>query len=111
MGGTASYDGDFISNIDSGFIFLAYITNYPLSNTESNIANSLEIYPNPCSSYLYVKNKTALHYQIISMNGAVMQQGIIDKNGTINTQSLPIGNYIIECTNKTITYYHKFLKQ
>jgi hypothetical protein len=45
------------------------------------------------------------------MNGAVMQQGNIAQNGTINTQSLPIGNYIIECTNKTITYYHKFLKQ
>ena len=111
MGGTASYDGDFISNIDSGFIFLAYITNYPLSNTESNIANPLVIYPNPCSNYLYIKNKTALNYQIIAMNGAVMQQGNIAQNGTINTQSLPIGNYIIECTNKTITYYHKFLKQ
>ncbi len=111
MGGTNSDDGDFVSNTNGGIVFLAYITNYPLQLNENNILNSLEIYPNPCSNYLHVKNKTALHYQIIAMNGAVMQQGNIAQNGTINTQSLPIGNYIIECTNKTITYYHKFLKQ
>jgi hypothetical protein len=111
FGTTSSYDGDFASNTIDGTGFLAYITNYPTQITESSLLDPLEIYPNPCSNYLCIKNKTALNYQIIAMNGAVMQKGIIDKNGTINTQSLPIGNYIIECTNKTITYYHKFLKQ
>jgi hypothetical protein len=111
LGVTYSDDGDFSTNTYGEISFLAYITNYPTQITESSLLDPLEIYPNPCSNYLCIKNKTALNYQIIAMNGAVMQKGNITQNGTINTHSLPIGNYIIECTNKTITYYHKFLKQ
>ena len=75
----------------------------------------LTLFPNPASNYLRILNHRTIayesHYQILSINGAVLQQSrIIDKE--IDISFLSPGTYILLIRDKEgKSHYGKFIKQ
>lgn len=71
------------------------------------LANSLEeengtvIYPNPTHEFLYVKSDKLFNsFQIISMNGTILNQNQYQKNAPINVSGLRNGAYLIKLIDK-----------
>lgn len=59
--------------------------------------NSLTVFPNPATDKFQVSGlKNQAVYSLIAVNGAIMQQGILEKdNYTVSVDMLPPGNYLL----------------
>lgn len=55
----------------------------------------VEIYPNPVSDYVYIKNNKFKTYQLLDEMGRVIDSGVIKDANAINVQHLPVGVYYL----------------
>lgn len=65
---------------------------------EKNELPIIQIYPNPVSDFLYVRNNenAIFDFKIIDLQGKIVKKGIIDReNKTINLQAVTKGLYIL----------------
>lgn len=88
---------------------------YSIGEVEHNVPK-FEIYPNPAKEYfvvsLYEKNEETLHWEIVDINGMVVQQGkdrlIGKENIEIQTATLSEGLYVLRLivdSRNPVTYY------
>lgn len=70
---------------------------------------TLQIYPNPASDYIYVKNSDSNKYEIFDALGRKIKSGNFQEN--INIQNLTKGEYILRLAGKNKIYTHKIIKK
>lgn len=99
--------------INKGWIFTGDVAGEceKLAVGESKPKNSLSIYPNPASDFIYLNNsKDAKSYIITDISGRIVMKNSLTKD-FINIQSLSSGNYILQIlTSKNIENF-KFIKK
>ena len=77
-----------------------------LIGTEEIVLDPLIIYPNPAADFIQISNLAqAVNFEIISINGQVVQNGITAN--TIDIRSLPKGIYILHIGDR----FSKIIKQ
>jgi uncharacterized surface protein with fasciclin (FAS1) repeats len=80
----------------------------PASLEESQI-EIFTVSPNPTSDILKINNSVVGDYEVISLNGTLVQSGTI-QNGMIDVSSLMNGTYYVRLNNDSIVYLSKFIK-
>lgn len=82
-----------------------------LSTSETASGNTITVYPNPASEFLYVKNIKGLHtYTIVDLSGRIIVQNPLTEE-RIDVSFLTKGNYILRITGKEKTQNFKFIKK
>lgn len=75
-----------------------------------NQVNSISIYPNPATDFIYIKNLKGLaSYKIFDQSGRIVLQNLLNEE-KINVNSLSKGNYILQIISKDKTQSLKFIK-
>jgi len=76
--------------------------------------NTVVVYPNPSSHFIYLKSTTALdefEYILYSLDGKNILKGKINQNQQINIEPLAIGTYILSLKdNNGVSKNIKLLK-
>jgi len=56
------------------------------------------VYPNPAIDHLFIKNEQQLYYEIVNLQGVVLQHEFLEEHNThrINLSNLPSGLYILK---------------
>ena len=93
-----------VYNVDVTFGGNSYHTIFGVRttlSTEDVAADNFSIYPNPVKDILYIKNfKNPESAQIIDMSGKLVKKYETEiKNGNIDVNTLPKGNYILKLRN------------
>ncbi|MEM6963641.1 MAG: carbohydrate binding domain-containing protein [Bacteroidota bacterium] len=70
------------------------ITDFATSNKDLSDEDALEIFPNPASEILNIKNGNQHHFIIYDLLGSVTMEGTIPPNGILNIHNLQQGTYI-----------------
>lgn len=86
--------------------------NYTTTSYISSLYYEISIYPNPTEgNVLNVKynGNIVLNYQIINLNGKMMQSGTVNKT-SINIENLVEGMYFIKLFEKDFSFVGKFIK-
>ncbi|MFT5778626.1 MAG: putative surface protein with fasciclin (FAS1) repeats [Crocinitomicaceae bacterium] len=81
----------------------------PASLEESQI-EILTVSPNPTSNLLRIHNSVEGQYEVISMNGELVQAGTIE-NGMIDVSTMVNGTYYVRLNKDSIVYLAKFIKK
>lgn len=81
-----------------------------LGTSDIKTDNKINIYPNPATDAIYIKNTHAEHYTIIDSAGRVILNGF-PVNERIDIQTLAPGNYILQLHSKDIIQNLKFIKK
>lgn len=71
----------------------------------------VEIYPNPVSDYVYIKNNKFKTYQLLDEMGRVIDSGVIKDVNAINVQHLPAGVYYLSLQSDKETSSTKLIKK
>jgi len=99
--------------INKGWLFTGDVVGEceKLAVNENKLKNSLSIYPNPASDFIYLNNsKDVKSYIITDSSGRVIMKDSLTKD-FITIQSLSSGNYILQIiTDKNIESF-KFIKK
>lgn len=75
---------------------------------EANVTNGFSVYPNPVVNYINIKGlKTSKSYEIYTISGKKVANGIVSKNETIDVSQLAKGMYFLNLENKAS---YKFVK-
>ncbi len=85
-----------------------------LSTQNVNAELAFDVYPNPASDFIILKNKDYNwdSFSIYNMNGQLIYNNVItNDNSPINIQELPKGNYVIRVKNKDYQSSKLFIKQ
>jgi hypothetical protein len=86
-------------------------TSTGFDNSTGDFADKVVIYPNPASNHLTIQCKKAdthSKFEVIDLNGSILQVGIISGN-PIDITSLPEGVYIIRLVNNSGQFFKKFM--
>jgi len=79
--------------------------------TSENTKDQVQIYPNPATDKLFVKNVSAKStYSIFDATGRLVSEGSI-VDGEINVSKLVKGTYVISFTNDGNSTKTKFIKK
>lgn len=82
-----------------------------LSIDEASILSPPQIYPNPATDFIYLKNFKALEsFKIFDYSGRILMQNIF-KNYEIDIRTLKKGNYILQLKTKNAIESFKFIKK
>jgi len=97
-------------------IFGKQTNNWGLSspNLYNQTSNTIQIFPNPCFDMLNLNPKNEIYkasYSIQSMDGKIIQKGIVEDTFSIETSNLISGMYVLTIQNKNQIFYTKFIKQ
>lgn len=99
--------------INKGWLFTGDIVGEceKLAVNENKLKNSLSIYPNPVSDFIYLNySKNVKGYIITDSSGRIIMKDSLTKD-FINVQSLSSGNYILQIlTSKNVENF-KFIKK
>ena len=57
--------------------------------------NDTEVYPNPATDYIYIKNNKFRTYQLIDETGKTLSSESLQENSSINIKNLPAGIYYL----------------
>ena len=83
----------------------------PLLKVIDSEIDRFQLYPNPAQNELKVKGNFAeLEYRIFSLEGKLVQTGILLNDEQINLEQLKNGVYSISLNDKTKFYSGKFIK-
>ena len=94
----AAYNG-YDPNLDNNVACAWYQPNDPHEGISENI-NTLNVTPNPASTYIRVENAAGSQISIYNIAGQeVMSIASAEANETINVSSLPAGLYIVRVAN------------
>lgn len=80
-----------------------------LASLDENSNSDLEIYPNPSTDILMIKNVTANDYSIYNVDGKIVSSGTVTNN-EITVSNLEKGNYFVQLTTSNGVYQTKFIK-
>lgn len=86
----------------------------PLSNSDYDLENQINISPNPASSSVEIKIKDFINatVTIFDLNGRLLQKDIInEKKSLINITSLSNGLYLLNITTSKFTISKKIVKE
>jgi len=86
--------------------------------TETVKPGGFTLYPNPAGTVLFVRNISNLHtdlnYQIMDMNGRVVQKGVLQDGkitSSIDIRSIPSSVYLLQISNSLEVKEHlRFVK-
>ena len=79
----------------------------PIMSTSEMSKIKIDVYPNPASDFLTVKNnKSNSHYTISDFSGKIVTSGNLT-NDKISINSLSTGNYILSIENQKIKFIKK----
>mgnify|MGYP000353786126 CR=1 FL=1 len=79
-----------------------------LSNDDKEL-NKISIFPNPSSDFINIANlDTSKKYNVYSITGRLIKQGIVSKTKPINIQNISKGMYFLQLENSNKS--HKFIK-
>jgi hypothetical protein len=83
-----------------------------IANVDNNLANSVQIYPNPTNDILYVSGKQKIvNIQITNMAGQILKQfNPQNSNCQVNVSDLQSGLYIIKVSFENSNVTSKFIK-
>ncbi|MEY8759528.1 BspA family leucine-rich repeat surface protein [Chryseobacterium tongliaoense] len=82
-----------------------------LSTSDTAATHPVEIYPNPATDFIYIKNmKSTGGYKILDASGRIVVQDAL-KDEKINISHLMGGNYILQIITKDMTKAFKFIKK
>lgn len=72
-----------------------------LNTSTFALRNETNVYPNPSKDFFYIENKhlTNASYQLFSIEGKLLKDGLINKNAQINLQSEAKGLYFLQIQN------------
>jgi hypothetical protein len=77
--------------------------------TELESLGVLHVYPNPASTIVTIESsKPQGVYQLVNMNGQVVNQGTLDSSTQVDVSALPIGTYILQIQGQET---HSIIKQ
>ncbi|WP_261511011.1 S8 family peptidase [Chryseobacterium paludis] len=73
----------------------------------------VEIYPNPASNFISIRNSEdkEVNFEIFNMMGQLVSKGTILTDKKIDISNLPKGNYLIHSTDGQRRVVEKFIKQ
>ncbi len=97
------------------YLLLLSEDGFPLSvfNAQhTQVTESLEVYPNPTTHTLHIKEDVHLlgkHYTVTAIDGQQVLTGIY--RGSIDLQSLPVGAYILTLSQGNKQHIAKFVKR
>ena len=80
-------------------------------NTVINLSATVEIYPNPATTNLYLNNPENLEVKILNLQGQTVSTKTISSNGNIDISGLSNGVYMVQINTKNGILYRKFVKQ
>jgi hypothetical protein len=81
------------------------------ADLENQGFDTFEVFPNPSDNVIQVKtNFDSSIYQIQTMNGTIVKNGLDDGEFSINIMDLPSGVYILNLNNGTRHYQTKIIK-
>lgn len=99
---------------DSARTFFAFYAAPEILHINESIGqrHKLFLFPNPVANEVYLSNPylTNKPYRIFDISGRLIDSGVLNKNGRINTSLLNAGMYIIHIRSKSHTYSGKFMK-
>lgn len=78
-------------------------TNVPI------ITQDINIYPNPASTFINVNINEPSKINILSIDGTIIKQCIIENNNQINIDDLPSGIYFVQIENQNIMFTKKII--
>jgi surface protein len=81
-----------------------------LGTSDVKIKGEINIYPNPATDIIYVKNSNAKDFKIIDASGRIVSSGDLASE-QINIQALIPGNYILQLYSKENIRNLKFIKK
>lgn len=86
------------------------IVDYGITNTSSDFANNISLYPNPAGDYVIINGALNKSIQIYNNTGQIIIQKTIDKSSqTISLDSFNQGVYFIKFIDKYSNLYTKRL--
>jgi hypothetical protein len=81
------------------FIAKLGTSNCNFLGTEPTEKTETKMYPNPVGAVLYINNQEDLSYALFNSLGAKIQTGQLEKNASLNVESLPKGVYLLSTKN------------
>ncbi|WP_185290774.1 T9SS type A sorting domain-containing protein [Chryseobacterium lactis] len=107
------YSGDANGNhrplLVNAVVWLASSSNLGVRDVMSK--QDVEIYPNPVSDYVYIKNNKFKTYQLLDEMGRVVDSGVIKDVNAINVQHMPAGVYYLSLQTDKETSSTKLIKK
>ncbi|PLX09292.1 MAG: hypothetical protein C0596_01720 [Marinilabiliales bacterium] len=82
----------------------------PMGINDISVANSIEIYPNPTTNFVYV-NQEYLSYKIYSIDGKLIQTGNYEQKISLDNFNDGVFFLILECDNQTFSSYRLFVNK
>ncbi len=85
-----------------------------LTSTADIDLATIVVFPNPFNHFLSVQLEESAPYlyQLITMNGQIIQEGYLDSNlSKIKIDPIPGGVYILKIKNENVLLQHKVIKQ
>jgi hypothetical protein len=77
-----------------------------------NLPLPVKIFPNPVQNQLNINIPIACKYQIMQVNGQIIESGFVNNTAGINTQNLTPGVYFIQFNpSGYLPVTQKFIKQ
>ena len=70
----------------------------------SEIQDIVEVYPNPCPDVLNVSLDGAFSYELISVTGQQILNGVGEHSSQISVSEIPVGTYLLVIRSKGISY-------
>lgn len=105
-------DGDNTSNGDSVYYSTMPVLDQLGSNITEAEKNTVQIYPNPVTNFLNIKNvERNTIYKIVDFQGKLISTGEITNSAMINVQDLKKGIYFIDLYSDNISVSKKFIKK
>lgn len=108
------YTGDANGNhrplLVNAVIWLASSSNLGVQNMISK-QQDVEVYPNPVTDYVYIKNNKFKTYKLIDEVGKVLLSGPLQENDSVNIKELPIGVYYLLLQSDTDVKSTKLIKK
>jgi len=84
-----------------------------ISDSSPVIKEIINAYPNPFTDQITItvsKNLLNGEYRVVDLAGKIVDSGKVQSDMTINTTTLPQGNYIVEIQTENNTYISKAIK-
>ncbi len=97
-------------DVDNGVVHaIDYVLDPSVASVEELNIEAIELYPNPATDVLNIKDQNNSTYSIVNMAGSIVKSGEIN-GSSINIETLKEGTYFINITNETNVYRSRFVK-
>ncbi len=98
--------------IDEGSGVLLKLSSQPSSIDQYKLKNSVRLYPNPVKDNLFVQREddSTTPFGIYDLQGCIKINGTLQKNNTINVNSLSPGIYLLKLKTNQTVMTTKFIK-